>query len=160
MVLAGGLGIATSWGPLERSRWAQVAAIMCAIGLISPRTTPPADIAGWIGELIFIGIGIWWLMLFTGKAADEEFTSDSLAVPAAVSAVSWLLILDLLSVPIAGLWETPIFFYGHLVPVPYSQVSSTSLCVVSFMLGVALLKRSRLAFWLAFGLQVFTFTML
>jgi len=158
MMLLGSLGIATGWGLLERSRWAQVAAIMWAIELVSPSPPLPADVAGWVGELISIGIGIWWLMLFTGKAADEEFTSDSLGVPAAVLAVSWLLMLDLLSVPIAWLWKTPTFFYGHRVFVPYSQVLSTSLCFVSFVLGFALLKKSRLAFWLAFGLQVFRFT--
>lgn len=158
-LLLGGLGIAIGWGLLQRSRWAQVAAIMWAIVLVSPSTPLPTDVAGWVGEFIFIGVGIWWLRLFVGKAADEEFTiPDSPAVPAAVLAVSWLLILDLLSVPIAWLWQTPTFFYGHQVPAPYSQVLSTSLCVVSFLVGMALFKRSQLAFWLAFGLQVFSFT--
>jgi hypothetical protein len=54
--------------------------------------------------------------------------------------------------------EASIFFYSHLILVPYSEVLSTSLCIVSFVLGLALLKWSRLAFWLAFGLQVFRFT--
>jgi hypothetical protein len=159
IILMGGVGIATGWGLLLRSRWAQILAIMCAIVLVSPNAPLPASVSGWVGELISVGIGIWWLMLFVGKAADEEFTSsDSPVIPGAVLAVSWLLIQALLSLPLGWILEAPTFFFGHHVSAPYSHILFTILCVLSFVLGIALLKRSRLAFWLAFGLQVFCFT--
>jgi len=155
MILAGGLGIATGWGLLKRSRWAQVLAIICAIELVSPNALP-ADVSGWVGELISVAIGVWWLRLFVGKLADDEFTNaESPTVPGAVLAVSWLLISDLLSVPLEWKLRTPTFLYGHIFAPPYSIIISATICVVSFVVGAALLKRSRLGFWLAIGLQVF-----
>jgi hypothetical protein len=132
---------------------------MWAIVLVSPSAPLPASISGWVGELICVLIGFWWLMLFIGKVADEEFTgSESAAVPAAILAVSWLLILELPWLPLAWMLKTPIFLYGRYIGAPYSHVISTTLSVLSFVVGVALLKRSKLAFWLAVSLQVFYFT--
>ena len=158
MILVGGLGIATGWGLLKRSRWAQVLAIMWAIGLVTPNSVP-ADAAEWVGELIFVAIGVWWLTLFVGKVADDDFTNpESPAVPGAVLAVSWILILDLFSLPLIWKFKTPTILYGHAFGPPYSLLICAILCVVSFVIGVALLKRSRLGFWLAIGLQVYGFT--
>jgi hypothetical protein len=160
MGFMGSLGIATGWGLLEKFRWAQVLAIMWGIVLVSPSSPLPASISGWVGELIFVAIGIWWLTLFIGKVADDEFTnSESLRLPGAVLAVACLLIIDLTSLPLEWMLKSPpVFLYGRPLGAPYSLLFSTFLCVLSLALGVALLKRSKLGFWLVMGLQVFSFT--
>jgi len=131
---------------------------MWAIVLVSPSAPLPATVSGWVDDLIYILVGFWWLMLFMGKVADEEFTGSESAVPAAILAVSWLLILELPWLPLAWMLKKPIFLYGRYIGAPYSHVISTALSVLGFVVRVALLKRSRLAFWLAVSLQIFYFT--
>ena len=67
-ILLGGLGIATGCGLLLRDRWAS-RIIMCHRASFAGHHFQQRFGMGWGTH--FIGIGIWWLMLFTGKAADE-----------------------------------------------------------------------------------------
>lgn len=159
LLVMGVLGIVTGWGLLRRQWWAQVAAIMWAVTLVTPAVPLPTNLGGWIGELIFSGIGIWWLFLFIGGAADEEFGDSHarLKRPPAVTAVAWLLLIDTLSFPLVWMLDTPTFFFGHSIPATYSKLISLNVCVLAFLLGLALLKRSKVGFWLTVAVQAFYF---
>ena len=126
---------------------------MCAIGLASSI----GDGGGWIFQSIFIGIGVWLLILFSRGDADKEFAPPERqgAPPPAVSAVAWLLLIEPISLPLVWFLRAPTFVFGQILPLPTGRAFSALLLLVGSIVGLSLLKCSKSGFWLAVGLLFF-----
>lgn len=149
------LGIATGLALYACINWARIVTIIFAIALISP---PPFSASNWISTLFeylpFLFIGLWWLIHFSTHETDLEFSSES---PALITAVAWLLILQLTNCFSIFFSRTPFFIAGHQLVGKHAEIASIIFSICGFIGGIALLRKYKWGYWLALSYYSFFF---
>lgn len=155
MIGFGVLGIATGIGLLRRRHWARVVGIAFAITAFSPGQI--SSLRSLIGDLMFsVAVPLWCLVVLARFATDAEFSSPTAQTrpPVAISAIAWLLVSSVASVPFL-VFRLPFLFMGHALLGWAGTFASLFVYLLDFVAGLALMRRKMAGLWLALGLQVY-----
>lgn len=174
-------GIATSIGLFRLKGWARTSILIFAglltfMGLCAPLAflvvpNPPGlDQAGpsWatiragmsVFYLCFAAIGVWWLVLFTRSSVKEQFQSGARATaasqrPLSITIISWLLLLSSPFTLAFALLQVPALFFNALLTGWAASLCYLGFAVVTFLLGLRLLRLNPRARVLAIYYSVF-----
>lgn len=175
-----------SWARIATLIWSGVTVFFCATILAFTAFTPlpippnvPANMQGAVRVAVLtfyglpLGIGIWWLVLFTRRNVAEQFRGvspaalDASGFPAKVVAESapacplpllvlgGFLALSAFSVLFAFFTPVPAVVFGQAVPGTPGKVFFVFSCLLCGAAGIGLLRLKTWGFWLAFSLQAF-----
>jgi hypothetical protein len=120
-----------------------------------------------------LGVGIWWLILFTRKGVTAQFaapmaegeglpgeaSSEPLSVgptraPLPVIALAWFFLISSLSVGFVFLTHMPAVLFGFAIRGPAGTAIYVIWCLLFAASGIGLLRVRRWAYSLALGLQI------
>jgi hypothetical protein len=200
-LLPAGWGIATSVGLFRLKNWARVsmiifAVLLSAMGLftglgsllitipqgVATPATPVITFGAKVGMALFwfalLGIGIWWLVLFTRAAVKTQFRpaqppppSMPGAVPMphtipaplgpqrplSISIIGWLLLVGCVFFPMTLLLHFPAVLFTSVLTGWAATLCYLGYAVVHFFVGRGLLQLKPWARQLAIGFYIFGF---
>jgi hypothetical protein len=190
------LGIFTGVGLLRLRNWARISALVwagitvpCALlivfmMLLVPLPTPSRPEAPTHFLLFFrfflalfygipLGVGIWWLILFTRKGVAAQFaapvpegeglpgeaSSEPLSVrpttaPLPVIVLAWFFLISSLSIGFVVFTHMPAVLFGFAIRGPAGTAIYVIWCLLFAAAGIGLLRVRRWAYSLALGLQI------
>jgi len=159
LLLLSAFGSATAIGLLHRQKWARVSAIAWAIAMTSPGlnlTAPKPGPVALATDFAMISVAFWALFVLVRPKADAEFFEPGREsrLPAAVSAVGWLLVLSSLDVPACLVLHLPFFIFGRGLFGWPAGLAHALTSLLLFVAGVALLRMKSFGMGFALGLLI------
>jgi hypothetical protein len=116
-------------------------------------------------SLAFVGIGVWWLILFNRKDVKAQFTGgiesaplQGPAIPMRILVIAWLMVAPVVGLPVFLAVRTPLpaFLFGVQLRGPLAVALLLIQFAVGVTAGVGLLRRRRGAHALAIGFYVYS----
>jgi hypothetical protein len=188
-------GIFTGVGLLRLRNWARISALVWA-GISVPMSAfvllafamvpmpPPPNTSANVMHLIRgflllfygipLGLGVWWLILFTRKAIAAQFTaligeggaipvgipSEPLlpaqrSLPLPITVLACFFLVSSLSIGFVFWTHVPAMLFGFAVRGPAGAGIYALWCLLFAASGIGVLKRTRWSYSLAIGLQIF-----
>ena len=175
------------WARISTLVWSGITIAFCGlmVAVFSVMSFPnqegtPADymtivrIASAMFYSLPLGIGIWWLILFTRKGVVAQFrrSADASADPATslaeqqlpavkpapplpISVLAVFFLLSSLSLIFVFFFSTPVVLFGHIVRGPAGRLIWVVACLLCAAAGIGLLRLKPWSYLLAIGLQAF-----
>lgn len=157
-------GITTSIGVFRLKRWARTsillfAALLTLMGLSLPLVflampappVPSQAVSAWtairsamtVFYLCLAALGVWWLVLFTRPSVKEQFQGgvvNQSERPTSITIIAWLLLVSSPFTLACALFRVPALFFNSLLTGWSATACYLAFGIVTFFLGMGLLR--------------------